>query len=624
MPKLPQQCVHVLGSKILSGNDNGELASAPSLSNIGRGGWRGVDVDERPASLSAGTVVHSVNPTIARVERWRRVAAVAGIVLILTNGPVFLFAKQVLDRRGHWEDPAVWAFFAGAAAAAVVLAVASAFSSFGRSDDTSRSLTAGRARLSPSRLAAQTSSAPWQRLAAVSVAWFALAALASTFWSVDPAATSWRSALYLGLASLAWVIAGLRLNEIAAMLFVVSATAVVSSLATVLLWPDVGLDANGAWRGVYTNRNSLAPLAAISLLTSLRYLLERHQQPPPQSDPGQTICTRPNNPSTGQTTSAEPDDEHSRHPRPNNPAAGQTTSADDLVATRPSEQHRHRDSRTQRPIEPRTGSQTSQGNAVSAGRATRRAAIRTGAVEIGERRHLRNLRATRRAAIRTGAGLMAALSVVTMIGAGSRTAWVALAVAASVASLPAARHRVCVRWSAEAARVFTATASAASASGAVAVTALLWDTPTLAQRREMWGLVFERILERPLVGHGFFTFWDIEELTQHVLLRRGSAHNSLIEIGLGLGLLGTVPFVLIVLLAMRSAGLRVWHHRSVNSWMWAAVVIFVIVVNATESFVLWFSYNWVLLMAAALLPTPSKPPTPDIDASSIPHAAANT
>jgi len=146
----------------------------------------------------------------------------------------------------------------------------------------------------------------------------------------------------------------------------------------------------------------------------------------------------------------------------------------------------------------------------------------------------------------------------------------------------------------------TAAAAGASAVAAAAGLVAVWNVPTLSQRRTIWSLVWDRIVQRPLGGHGFFTFWDIEELTQHVLLRRGSAHNSLVEVGLGLGLLGVVPFAAIVVLAARNAGLALWRRPGADTWMWAALVAFLLVENVTESFVLWFSYSWVLLMAAAL------------------------
>ena len=400
----------------------------------------------------------------APAARRARVAAAAAALLVLTNGPVLLFSKRVLDRTGRWEDNAVWPFLAAAAVCGAALA---AWDLLGAREQL---------RDGPSRVAV------------AAVCWFTLAALASTFWSVDPAATGWRSSIYVGMALLAWAVARLDAEETAAVLGAVAGVAVVASLILVLLRPDLGLDPNDHWKGVYTNRNSLAPLAAIGVLASVRHMLA----------PGRL----------------------------------------------------------------------------------RRAAA---------------------------AGLVAA-SLAALVGAGSRTAWTALLVAAAAATLPVAHHWLRRRWSAPRAAAATLSAAGLLAAGGAAVLAVLWDVPTLSQRRTLWGLVWDRIVQRPLGGYGFFTFWDIDELTQHVLLRRGSAHNSLLEVGLGLGLLGTVPFVLVVVAAARNAGLGLWRRPGADTWMWAALVAFLLVENLTESFVLWFSYSWVVLMAASLRPAPPGPP----------------
>ena len=392
-----------------------------------------------------------------------RTAAAAVALLILTNGPVLLFSKSVLDRTGRWEDLAVWPFLAAAALCGLALAL------WGR-PGARRTLLEGS-----------------ERLAAAAVGWFAMAAVASSLWSVDATDTAWRSAVYVGMALLAWAISRLDAGDIAAVVGLMAGAAVVASLLLVVLRPDLGLGPNDRWEGVYTNPNSLAPLAAIGVLAGARF-------------------------------------------------------------------------------------------ALTGGRLRRVA----------------------------GASLAAA-SAIALLGAGSRTAWVALAVAVTVSVLPVAHHRVRQRWGPRPAAASTLAAALALAAGAVPALAALWDFPTLSQRRSIWRLVWDRILERPLGGYGFFTFWDIEELTDHVLLRRGSAHNSLVEVGLGLGLLGVVPFAAILVLAARNAGLSVWRHPGADTWMWAALVAFLLVENVTESYVLWFSYSWVLLMAAALRPVARAP-----------------
>jgi len=392
-----------------------------------------------------------------------RTAVAAAALLVLTNGPVLLFSKSVLNRTGRWEDHAVWPFLAAAAVCGLALALWD--------------------RPGVRRTPLEGS----EKIAAVATGWFALAALASSLWSVDATDTAWRSSVYLGMALLAWAISRLDARDVAAVVGLMAGAAVIASLLLVALRPDLGLGPNDRWEGVYTNPNSLAPLAAIGVLAGARFAL--------------------------------------------------------------------------------------------AGARLWRAA---------------------------GASLAAA-SAVALLGAGSRTAWVALAVAVTVSVLPVAHHWVRQRWGPRRAAVSTLAAALALAAGAAAAFAALWDFPTLSQRRSIWGLVWDRIVQRPLGGYGFFTFWDIEELTEHVLLRRGSAHNSLVEIGLGLGLLGVVPFAAILVLAARNAGLSVWRRPGADTWMWAALVAFLLVENVTESFVLWFSYSWVLLMAAALRPAVRAP-----------------
>ena len=393
--------------------------------------------------------------------------AAAAALLVLTNGPVLLFSKSVLNRSGRWEDLAVWPFLAAAAVAGAALAAWSLSGARSRPLETS------------------------ERIAVIAAGWFALAALASSLWSVDPAATAWRSSIYVGMALLAWATARLDASDTAAVVVLVAAAAVGASLLLIVLRPGLGLGPNDYWKGVYTNRNSLAPLAAIGVLAGLRF-------------------------------------------------------------------------------------------ALAPGRLRRWAAV----------------------------GLALA-STATLGGAGSRTAWVSLIAALAASSLPLIYHRLAGRRGRSSAARVTAAAAGASAVAAAAGLVAVWNVPTLSQRRTIWSLVWDRILQRPLGGHGFFTFWDIEELTQHVLLRRGSAHNSLVEVGLGLGLLGAVPFAAIVVLAARNAGLALWRRPGADTWMWAALVALLLVENVTESFVLWFSYSWVLLMAAALRRVPHAITTPD-------------
>ena len=413
----------------------------------------------------------------AQLRRWWHVAASACLLLVLSNGPVLRFASGVLDRPGLWNDPAIWPFFAGAAAVSVVLAWVTRRPGGGGAGRAGWDDPAGHA----------TTPAALSRPALAAIGWYSAAAVVSSLWSVYPSATLWRSVVYLGLILLAVALAGLTDDDLSTILVLLASVAVVGSLAVIVLQHDVGTDRDGNWIGMYTNRNSLAPLAALGVIAGLHWLLPR---PMPAS------------------------------------------------------------------------------------------------------RHRRAL----------GAVLVAA-SLVTLVGAGSRTAWLALAAALALAPAfgvvaGASRSRRRPPWKARAA---AAGGGLVTVGVGVAVVAAAWDVSTFSQRRTIWGLVWDRVLERPWGGYGFFAFWEVPELVaEHLLLERGSAHNSLVETALGLGVVGTAPFVMIVVLAAVNAGRGLWLRPSVDTGMWAAVTVFVLCENVTESFVLWFSHIWVLLLAAAL------------------------
>ena len=210
---------------------------------------------------------------------------------------------------------------------------------------------------------------------------------------------------------------------------------------------------------------------------------------------------------------------------------------------------------------------------------------------------------------RAAGAALGAASLVVLIGAGSRTAWLALVGAVAVSALGRAYPSMRRRFGARAAIGAVGGAAAAGAAGLVAVTAVLWQEPTFAERREIWGLVWDRIVDRPIAGHGFFAFWDVPELTAaHELLLLGSAHNSALEVLLGTGLIGLAPFAVIAAAAALNAGRDLVRNPGADTWLWTAVVAFALFENASESFVLWFSYNWVIVMAAALrTPSPQRP-----------------
>lgn len=450
-----------------------------------------------------------------------RFAAVAAALLVFTNGPVFFVARNLTADSGGWEGDLIRPVII---AAALLVAATAALDlswrgSAGLAQPHGVAGAAHPARPSPAGLAQP------HGVAAAAVAAYTTWAVASSAWSVAPGLTLWRSLVYAGLVLLAWVMADMG-SAVRVPLGLTAAAAVGASLLALAAVPNQAFDIRGFWQGVYTNRNSLAPLAALGLLVGIRLLQTRPE--------GSDLTERPE-----VARPAEPPEE-SQPPK----------------ETEPND---------------------------------------------------RNWR--RRRELAAGAALGTA-SLTTLIGAGSRTAWLSLAGALAVSALGLAYPRLRQRFGPRAAGWSVLGAAAVGLGGLVAVTAALWQESTFAQRRTIWGLVWDRIADRPLAGHGFFAFWDIPELiADHELLQDGSAHNSAVEVLLGTGLIGLAPFAVIAVAAALNAGRDLVRDPGADTWLWVAVVAFALFENAAESFVLWFSYNWVIIMAAALrCPGPRRPP----------------
>jgi len=381
---------------------------------------------------------------------------VAGALLVLTNGPVFYIANRVLENGQSWEEPFTRAVFVSVALVAFAAVALDRF------------------RLDGVRLA------PQSLVASAAIIGFAGWALLSSLWSLSPEITRGRSLIYVGLAALAWIIADLDFRDFRRALVVASFGAVALSVVAVVLSEAVGTDKNDDWRGVFTNRNSLAPIAGVALITGISLMIDSHGR--------------------------------------------------------------------------------------------RRVAV----------------------------AVIPIVSGVTMLNSGSRTASFAVLVASGAALLVVAakiggdRFGPRARWGC---------AAAGLAGGAVTMVVIrqLWGEPTFIQRRTIWSFVWDRVAERPLHGFGWFNVWsDPEFISADPLLGRGSAHGSFLEVWLGLGLVGLLPFLVIVGLALYGTVTAAWKRPSIASWTWLALVLFLVIENLTESFVLWFSYNWVLLMVAAL------------------------
>lgn len=394
----------------------------------------------------------------------RLVRVAGGLVLvvalvILSNGPLFVVARRIYDRPGFWEDPFI----------------RPALEIVGRAG-----LVAGLIDLwrGPRRRSV---------VSLVIASAFAGLALWSTSWSVAPTLTWWRSLVYLGLVGFAWVLAGLSVDDLRDVLAVFSSVTVGASLAVIVWAPRIGIDPEGAWRGLYTGPNSLAPLCGLSVIAGMAWF-----------------------------------------------AAG------------------------------------------------------------GLRRPW-------------GVSLVG-LGLFVLARTDSVTAMVALGLALVVSGSVTLCRRLWVEGHRRWARGVLITLVSVSVTAGIWLLPLLWRAPTLTRRRELWDLLWDRIVERPIAGHGFFAFWEVRSLLGPYQFRlAGSAHNSWVEVLLGLGAAGLVLFAAVTAVAVARPLLSAWRRPDASRWFPLAVVSFVLVEMLTESFVSWFSYMWVLVMTMAMAPVAVRP-----------------
>ena len=145
---------------------------------------------------------------------------------------------------------------------------------------------------------------------------------------------------------------------------------------------------------------------------------------------------------------------------------------------------------------------------------------------------------------------------------------------------------------------------------------LLSGDSTFGGRREIWAAARTVIPHRLWQGHGYWAYINGPPPVDPVLLLNGTAHNSVLEVLLGLGIVGLVPLVTTLTLALFQVGRAVQRRPGVLSLWGAAVLLIVLLENVTESFVLFYSYIWVLLIAASFrspADNPAHDQSPDAD-----------
>ncbi|MBY5740678.1 O-antigen ligase family protein [Rhizobium leguminosarum] len=130
---------------------------------------------------------------------------------------------------------------------------------------------------------------------------------------------------------------------------------------------------------------------------------------------------------------------------------------------------------------------------------------------------------------------------------------------------------------------------------------------TLTGRVPLWELVDVEISDRWMFGYGYQAFWTTEnpEAT-HMWLKMGwaapHAHNGYRDTLLSFGIMGMVPFVLMLLRAIRQGAVLQCHDPQYG-WMWLNVLtIMILVMNLTET--IFFAQNdtiFILFTAAIIM-----------------------
>jgi O-antigen ligase len=111
---------------------------------------------------------------------------------------------------------------------------------------------------------------------------------------------------------------------------------------------------------------------------------------------------------------------------------------------------------------------------------------------------------------------------------------------------------------------------------------------TLTGRTEVWEVVTRSILKRPLLGYGFYGFWQgMTGESAHAILAThwgfGYAHNGMLEILLQLGFVGLILFLLTLLCAIGDARICLWHGCSIGTDWYIGLIVLTMLYNFDEA-----------------------------------------
>ena len=116
--------------------------------------------------------------------------------------------------------------------------------------------------------------------------------------------------------------------------------------------------------------------------------------------------------------------------------------------------------------------------------------------------------------------------------------------------------------------------------------------PTLTGRTEIWSYLFTSIAKRPLLGYGYYAFWQgMTGESANVIMAAhwffGYAHNGLLEIVLQIGVLGAGLFLLTFVKACRDAWFCFKFGRSYGVEWYSGLLLLAVIYNIDEETLLW-------------------------------------
>lgn len=116
--------------------------------------------------------------------------------------------------------------------------------------------------------------------------------------------------------------------------------------------------------------------------------------------------------------------------------------------------------------------------------------------------------------------------------------------------------------------------------------------PTLTGRTDIWAVLIQSVMKRPLLGYGFYAFWQGLKGESGVVIHRlnwtfGYAHNGYLEISLQLGLIGLVLFLVTLAMAIRNAWICARLDRTGRYDWFIGIILLTVVQNLDDCTVLW-------------------------------------